>query len=332
MKNKIAKKMNNITLPKEIKEIKKEGNFSVFEISDIYPGYGVTLANALRRVVLSSLYGTAITGVKIRNVSHEFSTLPHVKEDIMEIILNLKQVRFKFYGSEPLKVNLSVKGEKKVKASDIKIGSQAEVINPEAYIATLTNKNAELDMELTIERGLGYVQIDTHSKEKKEIGLIAIDAVFSPIKKVSYDIENVRVGQRTDYNKIIFELETDGSISPEESLIEAVDILVKQFEALKPGSGSVAEKDIEAAVEKESEKKTEKILKADLQGIDLMKSVDDMGFSVRTLAALKENKIKTAGAIAKKTEKDLMEMEKMGKVAVKEIKKELGKLGLVLKQ
>lgn len=325
--------MNNITLPKSLKTVKKEGNFGVFEIDDIYPGYGVTLANAMRRVVLSSLPGAAITGVKIKNVSHEFSTLPHVKEDIMEIILNLKQIRFKFYGDEPIKLNLSAKGEKKVKAGDIQGKGQAEVINADIHIATLTNKNAELDVELTVEKGLGYVQIDTHNKAKKEIGMIAVDAVFSPIQKVSYDVENVRVGQRTDYNKIIFELETDGSITPEEALTTAIEILIKQFEALKGGSELVAEK-AEAAVEvaeKKPKVKEEKMGEADAESV-LLKSVEEMGFSARTLAALKENKLKTVGAITKKTEKELLEMEKMGKAAVKEIKKEVGKLGIVLKQ
>jgi len=326
--------MNNITLPKAIKAVKKEDNFGIFEINDIYPGYGVTLANALRRVVLSSLPGAAITAVKIKNVSHEFSTLPHVKEDIMEIILNLKQVRFKFYGDEPVKLNLLVKGEKKVKAGDIKAKGQAEVINTDTHIATLTNKNAELDVELTVEKGLGYVQIDTHAKTKKEIGMIAVDAIFSPIMKVSYDVENVRVGQRTDFNKIIFELETDGSISPEEALATAVEILIKQFEALKAGEELAAEKPEVAVpeIDKKPAVKEEKGGAGPEMPAVLSKSIEEMGFSARTLAALKENKVKTVGAIAKKTEKELLEMKKMGKVAVKEIKKEMGKLGIVLKQ
>lgn len=329
-----GKKMNNITLPKAIKTVKKEGNFGVFEIDDIYPGYGVTLANALRRVILSSLPGAAITAVKIKNVSHEFSTLPHVKEDIMEIILNLKQVRFKLYGDEPIKLNLSIKGEKKVKAGDIKAKGQVEVINVDTHIATLTNKNAELDVELTVEKGLGYVQIDTHAKTKKEIGMIAVDAIFSPITKVSYDVENVRVGQRTDFNKIIFELETDGSISPEDALAAAVEILIKQFEALRAGGESATEKPeiVAIQIDKKLPIKEEKNGEESEASAALLKSVEEMGFSARTIAALKENKIKTVGAIAKKTEKELLEMKKMGKVAVKEIKKEMGKLGIVLKQ
>jgi len=170
--------MNNITLPKAPNLIKSEGNLGVFEINDIYPGYGITLANALRRVILSSLPGAAVTAVKIKNVAHEFSTISNVKEDVVEIILNLKQIRFKFYGDEPVKLNLSVKGEKKVIAADIEAKGQVEVINPEAHIATLTSKNAELEMEITVEKGMEYITPEAQGKEKKEIGVIAIDAVF----------------------------------------------------------------------------------------------------------------------------------------------------------
>ncbi len=326
--------MNNITLPKAPNLIKNEGNLGVFEINDIYPGYGVTLANALRRVILSSLSGAAVSAVKIKNVAHEFSTIANVKEDVVEIILNLKQVRFKFYGTEPVKLNLKVKGEKKATARDIEVKGQAEVINPDAHIATLTAKNAELEMEITVEKGMEYVTPEAQGKEKKEIGVISIDAVFSPIRKVGYNVENVRVGQRTDFNKIIFEIETDGSITPGEALDSAVGILVDQFNAIRiskmPPEAIKAEKP-EVARKESGDKiggKEEEISEESV----LLKSVDDFKFSGRTLAALKENRLKTVGAIMKKTENTLLEMPKMGKVAVKEIKKELGKLGLVLKQ
>jgi len=327
--------MNIITLPKPPKLIKKEGNLGIFEIDDIYPGYGVTLANALRRVMLSSLQGAAVTSAKIRNVAHEFSTLPHVKEDIVEIILNLKQLRFKLFGDEPVKVNISAKGEGKVTASDIKPNSQIEVINKNAPIATLTNKNAELDIELTVEKGLGYLTVEQQAKGKKETGVIAIDAIFSPVRKVGYEVENARVGQRTDYNKITFEIETDGSIEPEDALSRSAEILIKQFEAIRLISGKTVAKEevIPDIIEEKENKKTKEAGKeAQKNEMVLVKSVEDMNFSARTLAALKENKLKTAGAISRKSEADLLEMPKMGAVAVKEIKKELGKLGLVLKQ
>lgn len=326
--------MNIITLPKPPKLVKKEGNLGIFEIDDIYPGYGVTLANALRRVMLSSLQGAAVTSTKIRNVSHEFSTLPGVKEDIVEIILNLKQLRFKLYGDEPVKVNISAKGEGKVTASDIKASSQIEVINKNAPIATLTNKNAELSLELTVEKGLGYLTVEQQAKGKKETGVIAIDAIFSPVRKVGYEVENARVGQRTDYNKIIFEIETDGSIDPEDALSQSAEILIKQFDAVRLISGKTATKEnaAEDILENKEKKKTKETVKEAKDESVLLKSIEDMNFSARTIAALKENKLKNAGAICKKSEADLLEMTKMGAVAVKEIKKELGKLGLVLKQ
>ncbi|MBU3924903.1 DNA-directed RNA polymerase subunit alpha [Patescibacteria group bacterium] len=328
--------MNIITLPKPPKLVKKEGNLGIFEIDDIYPGYGVTLANALRRVMLSSLQGAAVTSAKIRNVAHEFSTLPHVKEDIVEIILNLKQLRFKLFGDEPVKINISAKGEGKITAADIKAGSQVEVINKNAPIATLTNKNAELNIELTVEKGMGYLTVEQQAKGKKETGVIAIDAIFSPVRKVGYEVENARVGQRTDYNKITFEIETDGSIDPEDALSQSAEILIKQFEAIRLISGKVIGKeeiisDI-IAVEKEIKKVKEIAKEPQKDESVLLKSVEDIKFSTRTMAALKENKLKTAGAICKKSEADLLEMPKMGAVSVKEIKKELGKLGLVLKQ
>jgi DNA-directed RNA polymerase subunit alpha len=328
--------MNIITLPKPPKLVKKENNLGIFEIDDIYPGYGVTLANALRRVMLSSLQGSAVTSAKIRNVAHEFSTLPHVKEDMVEIILNLKQLRFKLFGDEAVKINISAKGEGKVTAADIKPNSQIEVINKNAPIATLTNKSAELDMELTVEKGLGYLTVEQQAKGKKEAGVIAIDAIFSPVRKVGYEVENARVGQRTDYNKITFEIETDGSIDPEEALSQSAEILIKQFEALRLISGnavSAAEVISDIIVEEKEKKKNKEVVKEGVKDESvLLKSVEEMNFSVRTLSALKENKLKTAGSICKKSESDLLEMSKMGAVSVKEIKKELGKLGLVLKQ
>lgn len=325
--------MNNITLPKSPSIIKREDNLAVFEINDVFPGYGVTLANALRRVILSSLPGAAITSVKIKNVAHEFSTLANVKEDIVELILNLKQVRFRLYEDQPVKVSLSVKGEKKVTAGDIKAKGQIEVINKDVHIATLTSKNAELEIELTVEKGMGYASPEVQDKTKKEIGVIAVDTVFSPVRKVGYTVENVRVGQRTDYNKIVFEVETDGSITPEEAFNKSVEILIDQFSTLKMSVEGLPEAGKEEAVEGPVEAEVGKVSTgAVAEESVLMKSVDEMGFSNRTLAALKENKMKTVGAITRKAEKDLLEMPKMGKVAVKEIKKELGKLGLVLKQ
>src|SRR3989344_2577406 len=203
---------------KTISETKTEG---FFEIEGLYTGYGLTLGNALRRSLLSSLPGAAITQVKLKGVEHEFSTIPGVKEDVVEITLNLKRVRFKFYATEPQVLTLKVKGEKKVTASDIKTNAQVEIVNLDCHIATLTGKNAEIDMELTVEKGLGYVPVEARKLEKLPIKTIALDAIFSPVQKVNFVVENMRVGDRTDYNRLKISLETDGTISHSRALRQA---------------------------------------------------------------------------------------------------------------
>jgi DNA-directed RNA polymerase subunit alpha len=218
-----------INLPNLPKIIKKEGNKAVFEIEALYPGYGVTIGNSLRRVLLSSLSGAAVTQVKIKGVPHEFSTIPGVLEDVVTIMLNLKQLRFKVFTEEPQKATLKVKGEKKVRGGDINLPSQVELVNKDCHIATLTTKSAELEMELLIEKGIGYSPREARKKEKLEIGAIPLDAIFTPIKRVSYRVENMRVGERTDYDRLFLEIETDGTISPEETFIQASEILVSHF-------------------------------------------------------------------------------------------------------
>ncbi len=222
----------NILLPKPAKVIKKEKNRATFEIENCYPGYGMTLGNALRRVVLSSLPGAAVTAVKIKGVDHEFSTIPNIIEDVIQIILNLKQVRFKLHSKGPVTLHLKVKGEKNVKASDIKLTSDVEVINKDVHIATLTSKKAELDAEIEIDSGLGYVPVEQRKKTKLSIGTIAVDAIFTPVRRVSYEVENMRVGDRTDFNRLLLDIETDGSITPEEAFERSAQILVDHFSLL----------------------------------------------------------------------------------------------------
>jgi len=207
----------------------------VFEIDALYPGYGVTIGTALRRVLLSSLAGAAVTQVKIKNAPHEFSAIPGVMEDMIQLILNLKQMRFRSFSEEPQTAILSVKGEKEVKGSDFKFPSQVELINKDVPIATLTDKNAELEMEIQIEQGIGYVPAEMLKKGKNEIGTIALDAIFTPIRKVNYSVSNTRVGDRTDYNKVTLEVVTDGSVAPQEAFRQAVEILLKQFEIVLAG-------------------------------------------------------------------------------------------------
>ncbi len=227
-----------IPLPLQPKIIEKKGNWAKFEIEALYPGYGVTIGNSLRRVLFSSLSGTAVTQMKIKGVSHEFSTIPGVLEDVVTIMLNLKQLRFRVFADEPQKATLKVKGEKMVLASDFKYPAQVEIVNKDAPIATLTDKKAELEMEIQIEKGIGYRPRELTKKEKLEIGQISLDAIFTPIKRVNFKVENMRVGERTDFDRLFLEIETDGTISPEEAFLQASEILLKHFsmffETFKP--------------------------------------------------------------------------------------------------
>lgn len=218
-----------ISLPSQPKIIEKKDNSAIFEIEGLYPGYGVTIGNSLRRVLLSSLPGSAITQVKIKGAQHEFSTLPGVREDVITILLNLKQLRFKLYTEEPQKARLSIKGVKTVKGSDFQLPSQAELMNKDTHVATLTAKSSELEIEILIENGLGYEPVEARRKGKLEIGTIALDAIFTPVRKISYRVENMRIGERTDYDRLFLELATDGTLTPEEAFQQAADILIKHL-------------------------------------------------------------------------------------------------------
>lgn len=222
-----------IPLPLQPKVSEKKEHSAVFQVEGLYPGYGVTVGNSLRRVLLSSLTGSAITQVKIKGAQHEFSTLPGVMEDVVNLLLNLKQLRFKLFGDEPQKAVLSVKGEKEIKGKDFKLPAQLELANKDNHVATLTAKDAELEIELLIEKGMGYEPAETRKKGKLEIGTMAIDAIFTPVRKISYRVENMRVGDRTDFDRLIFELETDGTIAPEEAFSQASNILVQHFALLE---------------------------------------------------------------------------------------------------
>lgn len=331
--------MLKITFPEKPKIIKKEGNYAVFEIRSCYPGYGMTLGNALRRVLLSSLVGCAITSVKIEKANHEFSTIPGVMEDVIEIILNLKKIRFKMYSDNPIKLALKAKKEGEIKASEIAVNNEIEVVNGDLVIATITDKNAELEMEIKVEKGIGYMTVEQQSEEKRNIGDIALDAIFTPVKKVNYKVENMRVGKMTNYDKIILEIETDGSKTPEEALEEASELLVEHFSLLKEAEKEekpkkkdskekekeirkITEEKIEAAEKKNEEKKKENVLKT---------SIDELNLPLRVLKALKENKIGTIDKLVKKSEVDIREFSGIGDRGMKGIKKSLGKLGLILK-
>ena len=228
-----------ILLPKQPKILDKKENWARFEIEGLYPGYGVTIGNSLRSVLISSLSGAAVTQVKIKGAQHEFATLSGVMEDVISIMMNLKQMRFKVFSEEPQKATLKIKGEKDVKSSDFKFPTQVQLINKSCHIATLTEKKAELEIEIQIEKGMGYEPVERRKiKEKLEIGVIPIDAIFTPVKRVSFKIENMRVGERTDFDRLYLEVETDGTIAPEDAFSQASEVLVRHFslfaETFKP--------------------------------------------------------------------------------------------------
>ncbi len=224
-----------IPLPLPPKVIQKKKNQAIFEIEGLYPGYGVTIGNSLRRVLLTSLQGAAVTEVKIKGVSHEFSTIPGVLEDTIMLLLNIKNLRFKIFEGDSQRFILKAKGEGQVKGSDFKIPSQVKLANPDLHIATITDKKTELEIEIQIEKGIGYEPKDQRKTKKPEIGAIALDAIFTPIKNVNFQVENMRVGDRTDFDKLSLEIETDGTITPEEAFFEACDILIKHFNVIFEG-------------------------------------------------------------------------------------------------
>ncbi len=244
-----------IPLPKQPKGTPTGDNAVRFEIGGCYPGYGATLGNALRRVLLSSLEGAAVRTVKIKGVSHEFGPIDGVMEDVVRILLNVKQLRFRVHGDEEVTVMLKKKGEGPVTAGDIKTTASVEVVDPSQPIATISDKKTELEMEFVLGKGIGYVPVEAREREEREIGVIAVDSIYTPVRRVNYEVENMRVGKRTDYDRVSLEVVTDGSITPEEAFGRAVDILVAQFSALQ---GEDAEEAKNAESEEKPKKKTTK--------------------------------------------------------------------------
>ncbi|MCX6764997.1 MAG: DNA-directed RNA polymerase subunit alpha [Candidatus Nealsonbacteria bacterium] len=249
-----------IILPKQPKIIGEKDNWARFEIEGLYPGYGVTVGNSLRRVLLSSLEGAAVTQVKIKGVSHEFSTMEGVMEDVITIIMNLKQMRFKLFGDEPQKATLKVKGEKEVTGNDFEFPSQIELMNKNCHIATLTGKKVEFEMEIQVEKGIGYETIEMRKeREKLEIGVLPVDAIYTPMRRVSFKVENMRVGERTDFDRLILDVETDGTVDAKKAFVDSVDIILAHFNLI----GETFKEQVQAEVLKEAEKteSKEKVLK-----------------------------------------------------------------------
>ena len=324
----------DIILPSKPRVVLEDGNKGIYEIDGLYAGYGYTLGNALRRVPLSSLPGVSATAAKIEGVSHEFSTIAGLKEDIILVLLNLKQIRFKMSGDELQTIVLSAKGPKKILAKDFSTPSQVEILNKDLEIANLTSKDAKLKIELTVERGLGYVPKEVLQKEKVEIGTLVLDAIFTPIRRVNYEVENMRVGERTDYNRLRFVIETDGSITPSEALSEAIKTTIKQLQAIvgfkeEPEEIEKPPEEAAALIEERAipETKEEAIDETDV----LKTRVEDLNLPNRASSALSEAGIRTLGGLTRKKESDLMTLDGIGKKAVNQIKDALAKFGLTLK-
>ena len=320
-----------IVMPSKPRVVVEEGNKGVFEIDGLYPGYGHTLGNSLRRIILSSLPGASITSIKIDGVSHEFQTLDGIKEDVIVIILNLKRTRFKMLSDEPQTVTLSVKGPKTVTAADIKTGGQVEILNPELHIAEITGK-VNLNIELKIEKGLGFIPKELFQKDKVDVGTIAVDAIFTPMRRVAYEVENMRVGDQTNHNRLRISLETDGTLTPREALSRSIEIMINQLKAIVDFK-EPEEVKTEKEVSKEDDKSEEEgDGKKGADFADVLKTrTDSLDLSTRTLNALTGANIRTLGGLARKKREDLLEVEGIGEKGISEIKKVLSKFGLNLK-
>ena len=313
--------LKDLIRPKRL-EIEKETLspfYGKFVSEPLERGFGITIGNSLRRILLSSLQGASIISVKIDGVLHEFSTLPGVKEDVTEIILNLKEVRLKLHTEGPKAIRVKTEGPKVLKAGDIITGDAVEILNPEHYIATLS-RDGKLSMELVVKMGRGYVPAERNKEETQPIGTIPIDAIFSPIKKVNYTVTNARVGQITDYDKLTLEVWTDGSLNPEEAIAHAAKILKDQLSIFYTFE---EEEETEVAIPEDQEE-TEKLNE------NLFRSVDELELSVRSANCLKHANIKLIGDLVQKTEAEILATKNFGRKSLNEIKEILNDMGLSL--
>lgn len=304
-----------IPLPDSTKVIKSSPTLGIFEIEGFYPGYGLTIGNALRRVLLSSIEGAAPVMLRIKGVAHEFSTIPGVLENALEITLSIKKMRVKLHSPGPETIHLHAKGERRVLAGDFKASTNVEITNPDLHIATLTSKNAELDCEVEIARGVGYETIEMRRSEKLPVGVIALDAVYTPVLRVSYETEDMRRGERTDFQRLILEIETDGTIRPEDALIKAGAILVGHFQQVAALPQIEKEEVLPA-------KKTPSINEL---------SIGELPLPERVKHTLFRQRIRTVGGLLRKTRSQLLELEGMGEKGAEEVDRALEGMGLSLK-
>lgn len=314
--------MMEIEKPKiEIVEISEDNRYGKFVCEPLERGYGITLGNSLRRILLSSLPGAAVTSVKIDGVLHEFSTIPGVREDVTDIILNLKELYLKLYGDEAKVIRIEAQGEGEVTAADIITDPDVEVLNPQLHLATL-DAGGSLRMEITVERGRGYVPADKNKKADHVIGVIPVDSIFSPILRVNYSVTDTRVGNVTDYDKLTLEVWTDGSVRPEEAVSKAASVMVAHLKLFQNIAGISADDDNGDGTFTESPEEA---------GAKTMEmTIEDLELSVRSYNCLKRAGINTVAELVQKSEEDMMKVRNLGRKSLDEVKKKLAELGLSL--
>ena len=304
----------------EVAEISEDKKYGKFVVEPLERGYGITLGNSLRRIMLSSLPGAAVSQVKIEGVDHEFSSIPGVKEDVTEIIMNIKSLSIKNSSetNEPKTAYIEYEGEGVVRASDIQVDQDIEILNPDLVIATLSGKNTKLYMELTITRGRGYVSADKNKREDLPIGVIAIDSIYTPVERVNVTVQNTRVGQITDYDKLTLDVHTNGTLVPDEAVSLAAKVLSEHLSLFINLSENA--KNAEVMVEKEDDEK-EKVLEM---------SIDELELSVRSYNCLKRAGINTVEELTNKTSEDMMKVRNLGRKSLEEVLGKLKELGLQL--
>ena len=305
-----------MTVTPQVRKLETSANYGKFDIEPLDPGFGTTLGNTLRRVLLSSLWGAAVTSIQIDGVAHEFTAIPHVKEDVTEVILNLKQLRLKSFTEDPITLLLDVKGPAEVRASHIQGTSDVEIVNPDLYICTLAAKG-HLRMELNVERGKGYVPAERNKREGQPIGVIPIDSIFSPVEKANFVVEKTRVGQSTDYDRLIIEVWTDGTMSPEEAVSHSAELFTQHLNLFVKFRDNIERHEQDLRGEKTSQNR---LMDTPIEELDL---------SVRAFNCLKANEIQTVGQLLQKREEELLALRNFGRKSLDEIKEKLVEKGFI---
>jgi len=305
-----------MTVTPQVRKLETSANYGKFDIEPLDPGFGTTLGNTLRRVLLSSLWGAAVTSIQIDGVAHEFTAIPHVKEDVTEVILNLKKLRLKSFTEDPITLLLDVKGPAEVRGSHVQASSDVEIVNPDLYICTLAAKG-HLRMELNVERGKGYVPAERNKREGQPIGVIPIDSIFSPVEKANFVVEKTRVGQSTDYDRLIIEVWTDGTMSPEEAVSHSAELFTQHLNLFVKFRDNIERHEQDLRGEKTSQNR---LMDTPIEELDL---------SVRAFNCLKANEIQTVGQLLQKREEELLALRNFGRKSLDEIKEKLVEKGFI---